>query len=156
MPTQEYGEPLFTFGDHRAPQWAAVALGLALLLAAIIVGLLLVFAAAPPAGIADLVGAALIVGLMGFGGVVFSVIGVRDLLTDPEWHVSSTHVFRTRGTRVIKAFALRDLPPPRLEVHDAYGWTMGVWIYFGRRVIVAPTEDVAQAVAQVWQEANTR
>jgi len=84
----------------------------------------LAFASAPPAGIADLVGAALIVGLMGFGGVVFSASGVRDLLTRPR---------------------VACQPHPRVS----YPRKMGVWIYFGRGGIVAPTEDVAQAVAQV-------
>jgi hypothetical protein len=147
----DYGRPLFSFPDPRAPQWALFFLGLALLLASGLIVLLVVVEGAPKD---DRVAGAIMLGAMTLAGLFCFVAGLRDLIASPEWHVSATHAFRTRGARVLRALALRDQPAPAIVSVERYGQRIGVRVDLGRWHILTPSMDVARAVVEAWRSAQ--
>jgi hypothetical protein len=150
----EFGTTLFSFPDPRAPKWALVILGLALLVAGGLIGL--VFAIDPPSNLSDAIGFGAMIALFLVGGASLAAFGVWDLRTAPEWHVTATHAFRARGSRVVRAIALREAPTASMTQNVRYGHVVSVRVDLGRAAVIAPSVDVARAIVGAWQNARRR
>jgi hypothetical protein len=145
----DYGEPRFSFRDHRGPVWAMLVLGLALGAAGLIfmaIGLI-----EPPKKPDDLAVMGVMVGVFVTGGAFFAIWGLRDLLQPPQWHISASHAFRTRGDKVIKVVDLAQQAEVQLIEMIRFGKVFGVQVKLGDSMIVAPSTDVARAIVEVWE-----
>jgi hypothetical protein len=153
--TTDYGAPLVSFSDPRAPKWALLVLGVTLLFTG---GLLVLIVAAEgmPASRDDALGLGVLLALCMLGGALCAALGLRDLVTKPEWHVSATHVYRTRGTRVVRSIALREQPSATMTQIVRYGVVIAVRVNLGRAAVMAPNLDTAQAIVNAWHCATGR
>lgn len=149
----QYGPINFSFRDPKVLHWAALALGLSLLLAAAIVGLM--FLLEPPRHTNDFVGALVLLGVLLVGGVSSTAYAIFNIAAPAEWHVTASHVFRARGERIVRSIAFRGTPAPNLTQIVRYGEVISVRVQFKGAYLMVPTLDVARAIQASWKAQNT-
>jgi hypothetical protein len=150
----EYGKTLFSFGDPRGPQWAMLALGIALLAAGGLLILIFAVEGTSRASSDDVAGVVALIAMMAVPGAVLVPFALRNLITRPEWHVTATHAFRARGAEIVRVIVLRDQPSAELTQIQRYGSIMAVRVDLGRAAIIAPSVDIARAVVEAWRGAR--
>lgn len=152
----DLGKILFSFPDARAPKWALFILGLALLAAGGLLVLVFAVEQTPEPIDEDAIGAGVLLGGLLLGGAASAFFGLRDLVGRPEWHVTASHAYRTRGTKVIRSIALAEQPTPQLTAFQRYGHVVSVRVQLGRSAIMMPSMEAAQTVVNAWRTAKSR
>jgi hypothetical protein len=151
--TEPQGPPLLSFPDPQALGWVPLLAGLACLGGGtLLTGLI------AAEGVGELngdvmAGFCLVASLLLFG-LGFSYACLRDIVGKPTWHVSRSHAWRARGGRTVESIALREQPSATVVDTRRNGVTVWFAVQLGPYSIVAPSEDAALQIAQLWQSAR--
>jgi hypothetical protein len=154
-PMDPRGQPILSFPDRLALGWAALLAGLFTLFGGLLLtGLILA------EGIGELNGDAMaglfLVAFLWLFGAAFSWAALRDVIGKPAWHVSSTHVWRTRGARTVDVLALRDQPSAIVVDMRRSGRTMWFAVQFPGHSLAAPSQAIARQIVELWQRERSR
>jgi hypothetical protein len=149
-----YGKPTLSFPDQAALGWAALVLGLSVLLAGVLLTILLLTQGTVGAATGDALAGLCFLALLWLFGIGLSYACVRDLLGKPTWHVSSTHVWRTRGSKVIVTVELAQAPEATVVDSRRRGHTMWFSVRLGGQNVITPSRDVAYQIAGLWRRAR--
>lgn len=152
--TEPRGEPVLSFPDPVVMGWGALLAGLFCL-----GGGVAITAGVIAEGIrridGDMIAVFVLVGLLALLGGALSLVSLRDIVGKPTWHVSRTHAWRVRGGRTVDLFALKDQPTATVVDTRRGGATVWFAVQLGPHSIVAPSQDAAHRIAELWQSART-
>lgn len=159
---EPFGPIRFSFREAPGPIWAGLALGLALIAAGALLGLVFTVEGTAHASPEDARAVVILLAMTAGSGLLVTPLALYGLVRRAEWHVTSTHLYRTRGARVLRSHELAKLPAPLVTDVYRYGQLIGVRVSFGEPRwnevqapgAFAPSRDVATAIADAWQAAR--
>lgn len=147
------GEPVLSFPDPVVMGWGGLLAGLFCLGGGLAIALGVIADGVRRID-GDLIAVFFLVGMLLLFGGALSFVALRDVLGKPTWHVSRTHAWRVRGGRTVDLIALREQPAASVVDTRRNGVTVWFAVQLGAHSIVAPSQDAAHRIAELWQSAR--
>lgn len=148
-----YGRVDLSFREPTVRLWFIVVVGSVILLAAIS-SLVWILSSDRGSANADLLAVTVTLSVLSLGSLANVIYSVYCLMFPGYWHLTQTHLYKIRGTRMLRVLELGALPQPHIAPLRRYGWTIAVWVRFGGKIIVAPNLEVANALVTGWKAKN--